>query len=220
MKFRTWHKVLVLASLSVMLSACTLPFTKGDAPDEPVASITDSASLEASQNETSASPSSEEGSEESSTIASTIQKPDPVKPIEGITSPAVMYFVDKNSELTGVQVDLAAHTLTAENLMDRLLAGVSEEEKAEGYSSKIPEGTKLNSIQMKETIAVVDLSSEFAAQGDDASMKMRVSQVVNTLSQIYGVEAVSFQIDGKEVEKLGGIELSGPQTAAMWPVDL
>jgi germination protein M len=99
--------------------------------------------------------------------------------------------------------------------MEELLAG----NLAEGVSSAIPAGTRLLGISIKDRVATVDLSSEFATGGGSASSFYRLGQVVYTLTQFSTIGAVLFQVDGRTVTTFGpeGIVLDGPQTRADFP---
>jgi germination protein M len=96
--------------------------------------------------------------------------------------------------------------------MEELLAG----HLADGVSTAIPEGTRLLGISIKDRVATVDLSAEFATGGGSASSFYRLGQVVYTLTQFSTVGAVLFQVDGRTVTTFGpeGIILDGPQTRA------
>jgi len=83
-------------------------------------------------------------------------------------------------------------------------------------SSAIPPATKLLGISVKDGIATVDLSREFASGGGSASSFLRLGQVVYTLTQFSTVRSVSFQVEGQTVTTFGpeGIVLEGPQRRA------
>ena len=204
------------AALGLSLSACGQPQTNEiEPPVEASQSAIPSAETSLSAPELSVE------SSNASSIASSIVKPDPVKPADDITIKATLYFV-QNDKVVGVDDELNAKSLTPELVLKRLLEGPSEEQKAHSITTAIPEGTKLNGVEMQETVAVVDLSKEFESGGGTSSMRARIAQVVHTLGHLYGVEAVLFKIDGKEVSTFGseGLTLQGPQTPDMWPLEL
>jgi germination protein M len=85
----------------------------------------------------------------------------------------------------------------------------------DGYapiSSAIPAGTKLLGLSIKDGVATVDLSGEFATGGGSASSMYRLAQVVYTLTQFPTVSSVLFKVDGTIVTVFGseGIVLDGP----------
>ncbi|MGH2756798.1 MAG: Gmad2 immunoglobulin-like domain-containing protein [Actinomycetota bacterium] len=78
----------------------------------------------------------------------------------------------------------------------------------------IPKGTELLGVERDLDGLHVDLSSEFESGGGSLSMQMRVAQIVYTATQFEGVDAVSFKIEGKGVDSIGGegIDVSEPLT--------
>jgi spore germination protein GerM len=70
----------------------------------------------------------------------------------------------------------------------------------------IPAGARLNGITIKDGVATVDLSREFVdgLPGGSASERMAVYSIVNSLTEFNTIERVKFQIDGADVETIGG----------------
>lgn len=97
-----------------------------------------------------------------------------------------------------------------------LLAGPSASERARGLSTQIPTGTKLLGVKLSGHVATVNLNSKFSSGGGTLSMTNRLAQVVFTCTQFPGVTGVTFQIDGKTIDVLGGegIIIEGPQSRA------
>jgi len=79
-----------------------------------------------------------------------------------------------------------------------LLAGPVEAELAArpAMYTSVPEATRLLGLQITNGIATIDLSSEFEAGGDAASVRGRAAQVVFTLTQFPTVHGVRFEFDG------------------------
>lgn len=88
--------------------------------------------------------------------------------------------------------------------MEALLQGPSSDERAAGVATQIPDGTQLLGLIVDNGIANVDLTSEYESGGGTASMTMRLAQVVCTLDQFPTVKGVTFQLDGRPVDVLGG----------------
>ena len=86
----------------------------------------------------------------------------------------------------------------------------------QAITSAIPNGTTLLDLSIKDGVATVDLSREFASGGGSASSFLRLGQVVYTLTQFSTVRSVLFQVEGQTVTTFGpeGIVLQGPQTRA------
>ncbi|MPZ68656.1 MAG: hypothetical protein GEU71_03915 [Actinobacteria bacterium] len=113
--------------------------------------------------------------------------------------------------------ELEGTKLTGEMLLGALVAGTDHAPPEAGLSTSIPEGTKVLGFDIANRIATVDLSSEFVSGGGSLSMRMRVAQVVFTLTQEEEeVEGVLFEIDGEPVDAIGGegVDVSDPQTRA------
>jgi spore germination protein GerM len=85
-----------------------------------------------------------------------------------------------------------------------LLQGPTAEEKEFGVFSNIPSGTTFLGLDIKNGVATVDLSQEYASGGGSLSMAMRLAEVVFTLTQFPTVEGVNFKLDGEPVEVFGG----------------
>ena len=88
--------------------------------------------------------------------------------------------------------------------MKALLQGPTDEEKAAGMFSTIPEGTTFLGLSIKDGIATVDLSKEYASGGGSLSMMMRLAEVIFTITQFPTVDGVNFKLDGKAIDVLGG----------------
>lgn len=100
--------------------------------------------------------------------------------------------------------------------MEALLDSGTITESYPQISTAIPSGTKLLGISIKNGVATVDLSREFASGGGSASSFLRLGQVVYTVTQFSTVRSVLFQVEGQTVTTFGpeGIVLQGPQTRA------
>ncbi|MFL5921330.1 MAG: GerMN domain-containing protein [Gaiellaceae bacterium] len=102
--------------------------------------------------------------------------------------------------------------LVATTAMDALLGGPSTRERAAGFSSEVPAGTRLLGIGIRNGLATVDLTSEYQSGGGSHSMQMRLGQVVYTLTQFPTVQKVRFRLDGTPVNVFSseGIVLDHP----------
>ncbi|HET9346468.1 MAG TPA: GerMN domain-containing protein [Candidatus Limnocylindrales bacterium] len=134
------------------------------------------------------------------------------------TSVVRAYFVlagDPGSEgLVPYLFEVPKTQAVATAAMQSLLAGAPRQR--DGYaqiSSAIPAGTKLLGLTIRDGVATVDLSGEFASGGGSASSQYRLAQVVYTLTQFPTVSSVRFMVDGDVVTVFGseGLVLDGPQ---------
>lgn len=85
--------------------------------------------------------------------------------------------------------------------MEQLLAGPTqgERDRVPSISTTIPAGTRLLGLTIGEDVATIDLSSEFGATEDSATVAQRAAQVVFTLSRFDSVAEVLFRQEGKPV---------------------
>ncbi len=76
----------------------------------------------------------------------------------------------------------------------------------------IPPGTKLLGVQIYENIAKIDLSQEFLENSLESGIldDYVIYTIVDTVTQIPGVEGVIFLIDGKRIKLYGSVDLSIP----------
>ncbi len=84
--------------------------------------------------------------------------------------------------------------------LESLLDGPDSFEQGYGLRSAIPDDTQLLGLEIDQSIAYVDLSSEFEAGDSTASLQMRLAQVVYVLTQFPTVkEGVIFRLDGRQI---------------------
>ena len=81
--------------------------------------------------------------------------------------------------------------------MRQLLAGPTAAEQAAGLHSQIPPGTTVRGLTIRNGVATIDLSGEFAAGGAATEERGRLAQVVYTLTQFPTVKGVRFRIEGE-----------------------
>lgn len=78
--------------------------------------------------------------------------------------------------------------------------------------SPIPEGTTLRSIKVADGLATVDLSGEFQTHfhGSETEEAQTINSILRTLGQFASIERVQFLVDGKPIDALSQLPLSGP----------
>ena len=111
-----------------------------------------------------------------------------------------LYFKQKDTNILvpeARKIDVKELTKTPyETLMKLLLEGP----KNEKLEKAIPEGTKLNKIELKSGTLYIDLSKEFIEnhKGTIEEETLTIYSIVNTLTGLNEVDAVKIQIEGKE----------------------
>ncbi|MBD2336035.1 GerMN domain-containing protein [Calothrix sp. FACHB-156] len=118
----------------------------------------------------------------------------------------------KNLELAPQPLKIAAAqpNQVVEKAMQNLLAGPTEGAE----STTIPKGTQLLGVKVNNDEVHVNLSEEFTSGGGSSSMMGRVGQVVYTATTVNPNAKVYIEVNGKELDVLGGegVELQQPLT--------
>ena len=93
-------------------------------------------------------------------------------------------------------------------IVRQLLDGPAEQ----NHGFIVPDGTKLNTIWIRDGICTVDLSLEFIRNLPETHQqaRMTVFSLVNSLTELEQVEAVVLQSVGQSIRNYGGMDLSQP----------
>lgn len=99
-----------------------------------------------------------------------------------------------------------------------LLSGPTTAERAAGVGTAVPGGTTLRGLRITDGVAVVDLTAEFARGSGSHAERLRLAQLVYTLTQFDTVRGVRLAIDGTLVGSFGshGLAVDRPQTRRMY----
>jgi germination protein M len=121
-----------------------------------------------------------------------------------------LYFSDPQAEKLVAEVRQIAETdEVGRAAVEALIEGPALEEAV----PTIPEGTRLLDIKIASEQATVNFSPEFVDNhlGGSAGERMTVYSVVNTLTELDGVSAVRFLVDGRKRDTIAGhMDISGP----------
>jgi spore germination protein GerM len=100
--------------------------------------------------------------------------------------------------------------------LTQLLQGPTSAERAAGVGTTIPAGTELIDLNIQDGVATVNMNGTYDDGGGSLSMRMRLAEVVYTITQFASVQGVEFQLDGNAVDAFSGegIVLDHPQTRA------
>jgi germination protein M len=138
---------------------------------------------------------------------------------DGTTIVRAYFYTSEGSEadLLPILREVPETRAVATAAMNAILGGPTASDP--GYpsiGSAIPAGTRLLGLTIKDGVATVDLSSEFESGSGAMSVRLRLGQVVFTLTQFATVDSVLFQIDGHTVTVFGsqGVVLDGPVARA------
>jgi spore germination protein GerM len=144
-------------------------------------------------------------------------QPSSPKPLQASTEKTVQVYWLKNN---GKHIEVVSSPITLkeanqpkavlETAFEQLLAGPTNPK----FTSTIPQGTKLLSLDVQNDNVLVNLSKEFTGGGGSASMTGRVAQVLYTATSLNPKAKVWIQVEGKQLDVLGGegLELEQPVT--------
>ncbi len=145
----------------------------------------------------------EQEPQEEQAVAVTAPKSDKVK--------VVLYYLDADGEkLEAVTKKITMKEGIARAALEELVKGPGESKKLQ---SPIPEGTKVNDINIEDGLCTVDFSKELRDNhwGGSTGEMLTVYSIVDVLTQFPTVEKVQILIDGQKVDTLvGHMDLSKP----------
>ena len=121
-----------------------------------------------------------------------------------VESTATIYFGTEEGYLRGETVIIEGE-LTAEKgqeLIEKIIAGTTSEDTL----NVLPQGLQVLNYQFDEEtgIVTVDFSEHIFAVAGSMGESLAVYSVVNTLTELPGVEKVQFLVEGEKVEQIGG----------------
>ncbi|NEO22988.1 MULTISPECIES: GerMN domain-containing protein [unclassified Moorena] len=136
----------------------------------------------------------------SQTIQPTTEKPSTKEKIQ-------VYWlndVDNQIVLIPSSIPLNNKTLNKGQILESAFEGLLAGPTNGTFTTTIPQGTKLRGVSLKSDGVHVDLSQEFTVGGGSSSMSGRLAQVVYTASSLDPNTQVWIEVDGKQLEVLGG----------------
>lgn len=119
-----------------------------------------------------------------------------------------LYFSDvSGSEMKEVTASLTYDMTVplARLLVEQLLAGPEEIEDVNTSDVRptVPDGTRLNSLTIRDNVCYLDLSKEFVNPQAEVKSEIVIYSIVNTLCELSDVNKVQFTIDGEQRQKYG-----------------
>jgi hypothetical protein len=137
--------------------------------------------------------------------------------------PAPTFFAQRPGP---AQADERGVKVHAEEVLRLLLQG-PRGRLAPGMTTAVPAGTRLLGFEYAPGVglATVNLSSEFATPGEPDSGRLRVAQVVWTVTELIRTAEVRVLVDGQEIETVGldrfptdrAYRAMAPELDALWP---
>ncbi|MGI6434412.1 MAG: GerMN domain-containing protein [Syntrophomonadaceae bacterium] len=124
-----------------------------------------------------------------------------------VTKEVTLYFSDKQAEFLvaekrTIQVAVDELQQVAKAVVNELIAGPRDT----SLSKTIPPEARLLSVNIQDKTAVVDFSTELQTKhwGGSAGETMTIMSIVNSLTELPGIEKVQFLIEGQKQESLVG----------------
>jgi spore germination protein GerM len=105
-------------------------------------------------------------------------------------------------------INAGSPQVAVENTVNELLKGPSKS----FHYPVIPPGTKLLGVRIYENLAKIDLSQEFLENSLESGIldDYVIYTIVDTVTQVPGVDGVIFLIDGKRIKLYGSVDISIP----------
>jgi len=116
-----------------------------------------------------------------------------------------IFLLDKSGELRSVNrdCDSSLEKSCFEYAIKELVNAPTRWEKSKGFTSEIPQGTKVLSVRESANSVQIDLSSNFEAGGGAESTYMRVKQIIKTANANTSIPTFLY-INGRQANVIGG----------------
>ena len=131
-----------------------------------------------------------------------------------------IFLIDKDAKIKHVKrtCDPNIEKSCFEFAIKELISAPNKEEKILGYTSEIPQGTKILSIRESSNAIMIDLSSTFESGGGTESTYYRVKQLIKTVIDNSPL-LVYLYINGKQANVIGGEGIMIKQPLSMRSLD-
>jgi germination protein M len=113
-------------------------------------------------------------------------------------------YLLRNGQVAPVRSEVEPTRAVARAALEQLIAGPTADERAAGLTTDVPADAAVRGLTIADGTATVDLSREFTAAAE-ASISLRLAQVVFTLTQFPSVSSVSFEVEGQPLPTTDGI---------------
>ena len=120
---------------------------------------------------------------------------------------ATLYFAKKDSDKlcrTTRVVKIADQKPLAHYIINELIKGADD-----GYEDVMSKRTKLISVDTEGGICFVNFGEEFLKKNGRNGAEKTVYAIVNSLTELENVDRVQFLVEGRRVERLGEVDISG-----------
>ena len=135
-----------------------------------------------------------------------------------------LYFcelTETHAKLAPVNVEITQDAEKIPQVLNKLL--IRPKGLSERYRSLIPDKTKFLGYDLKDKLLTINFSNQFLINNyGDIGKKLKIAQIVTTLTHLSEVDQVLFKVDGKKVKYLDsdGIILNRPLSQSDVPLKL
>ena len=187
-----------LLAIATVVAACG--GSSGPLGSVPVASSTAEPSVAQGSPDVTPGPSDEPSSEPSTEPGGSSGPGSSASSAPGGTTIVRTYFglggPEGSAGLVATLREIPGTKTVATAAVNALLVGPTTGETGRNISTAVPDGTQLLGLKVEGGVATIDLSSEFQAGGGGDAYRVRLGQIVYTLTQFPSVNAVALQIEG------------------------
>lgn len=127
------------------------------------------------------------------------------------TREVMLYFA--NAEGTKLSAEIRKVRVTDQQpLVQYVIEELIKGPEYEGHSSVLSGDTNLISVNVSNNVGFVNFGKTFVDKNTSSPEKdqLAIFAVVNSMTELDGVDRVQFLVDGKRVEKFGEIDISNP----------
>ena len=116
-----------------------------------------------------------------------------------------IFILDENGNLRGVKRTCNPNSEVScfKFAIKELISAPTRWEKSKGYTSEIPNGTKIISIRESSDSIMIDLTPEFESGGGAESTYTRIKQIIKTANSNSTIPTYLY-INGKQANVIGG----------------
>ncbi|MBE7705781.1 MAG: hypothetical protein E7Z91_00845 [Cyanobacteria bacterium SIG30] len=118
------------------------------------------------------------------------------------TNKMKIYFLNSKNEI--VWVERITNTPDLKKAIDLLLEGTTKNEQSKGIYSEIPNDVKILGVTNYKDKIIINLNSKFVRGGGTTTILNRIKQLKKTVDEQSGKKPIYLQIEGKQVEYIGG----------------
>lgn len=138
---------------------------------------------------------------ETSPLPNETEKPEPIANIKKVK----IFISDKDGKIRQVyrDCDTSVQKSCFEFAIKELLNAPSKWEKSKGFTSDIPQNTKILSVRESAGSIMIDLTSAFESGGGSDSIYKRLNQLIKTVNSNTSLP-VYLYLNGVQVNVIGG----------------